>query len=80
MLTSISTTKIVDLGIKGFHLMREISLRCFCALKLPKKIRNELEKSFGFRVGFGFLCGLFYFILFCFLRSFMSLSRSLGFF
>jgi len=45
ILTLILTTKIVDFGVKRFHLVREDSLRCFCALKLLRKLYLSLGKS-----------------------------------
>ena len=42
---TILTTKIVDFGVKRFHLVTEDSLRCFCTLKLLRKLYLSLGKS-----------------------------------
>ena len=38
MLTLISATKMIDHYVKGFHSVKRILLRCFCALKLLKSL------------------------------------------
>lgn len=69
MLTLIWVTIIVDLGVKGLHLINEVPFKCFFTLKLLKKTISKPKKIFDFRF---FMC--------IFLRLFMSLSRFLSFF
>jgi hypothetical protein len=38
MSTFILTIKIIDFGVKEFPLVMRVLVRCFCALKLSKKI------------------------------------------
>jgi hypothetical protein len=55
MLTIISPTKMVDIGINGFYLATKVPLGCFFTLKNKFK----LWKIFLFQVDLGFLCGFF---------------------
>lgn len=67
ILTLILTTKIVDLGIKWFYLVKRVLLMYFCASKLPKKSDMSSKRFFYFR----------FILYFCvvFLRLFTYLSR-----
>jgi len=60
-LTQILFTKIVDLGVNKFHLVKGVVLVCFFTLKLPKKLDLNSKKVFFyflFQVVLG-LCMLF---------------------
>jgi hypothetical protein len=46
LLSPISTTKIVDLGVYMFYLMKEVLWYLFKVLMLPKKIDQSQEKNF----------------------------------
>lgn len=46
LLLPISTTKIVDLGVHMFYLMKEVLWYLFKVLMLPKKIDQSQEKNF----------------------------------
>jgi len=45
MSTFILTIKIIDFGVKEFFLVMRVLVRCFCALKLSKKI-DMIPKRF----------------------------------
>jgi hypothetical protein len=45
MSTFILTIKIIDFGVKEFSLVMRVLVRCFCALKLSKKI-DMIPKRF----------------------------------
>jgi len=68
VLTPISITKMVNLGITKFHFVRRVPFRCFFTLKLSKKPNLSSRR---------FLISSFCVV---FLRSFIGFSRSLGFF
>lgn len=55
-LTPILTTKIVNLGVNRFQLVRRVLFRCFFIFNLPKK-PHLTSRIFQFQVDFGFLCG-----------------------
>jgi len=46
MSTFILTIKIIDFGVKEFSLVMRVLVRCFCALKLSKKIDMILKRFF----------------------------------
>jgi len=45
-LKPIMATKIVNLDIKGFHLVKKVPFRCVSTLKLSKKLDLTLEIFF----------------------------------
>jgi len=72
MLISILTTKIIDLGVKIFYLVKGVQLKCFL-VKIALKFKSKLEKSFYFK-----LISRVLFFVFCFLKLFIGLSKCLG--
>jgi len=50
LLTLIYATKMDDICVKLFHLMRGIHIRCFCSLKVREKNRSKLELIFCFKL------------------------------
>lgn len=73
-LTSILAIKMIDVGVKGFHMVREVLYKCFFTLKLSKILDLSSRRFFYLGLIFRFLCG------FWFLYPSMSLSMYLDYF
>ena len=71
LLTLILATKTIDLGVNEFYLESKVPIRCFLTFKLQKKKKTNISsRRFFVWVNFRF---------FYFFRSYMSLSKFLGY-